>query len=58
MSGRRVDVDQGRNYYNYGRFGHITRHCKNRRMVEQVRKISYQNNNQNLKEKESLIVLD
>jgi len=53
-----IDIDKERNYYNCGGFGHIARYCKNQRMVGQGIRISYQNNNHDLKENESLTVLN
>ena len=36
-------MNRERNYYNYGEFGYIMRHYRNRRTVRQRRQISYQN---------------
>ena len=63
-----MEVDQGRNYYACGRFGHIAHHCRNRgrgrpiegRRVEYGRGIIeeiYDNAN-NLKEMENLELLN
>jgi len=54
-------INRGRNYYNCGGFEHITRHCRNWRRINERRRIKYRdnlNNVNNLKEKESLVVLD
>ena len=53
-----MNIDRRKNYYNYRRFGHITRNYRNMRIVEQGRRISYQGNNEHLKEEESLVALD
>jgi len=51
-----IDVDRGKNCYVCGGFGHLARHCRNRRMemnrrMEQVEN----NNNSNLNEDRSLV---
>jgi len=53
-------VNRGRNCYSCGGFGHITRNCRNQEIVGQGRRIEYRDNNNlnNLKEKENLVVLD
>ena len=56
-----MNVDIRRNYYNCDNckgFGHIIRYCRDWRMVRQRSQISYWNNNHNLKEKESLVVIN
>jgi len=46
-----------RNYYSYRDFKHVVRNCKNWEIVEQKRRIGYENNS-NLNRKESLVVLN
>ena len=56
-----MDIDKGRNCYNCGRFDYMARHCRSCGIVGQRRKIEYRDNvnhRGNLKEKESLIVLN
>ena len=54
-----MNIDYGRNCYSYGRFGHITRNCKNKKIIEQGRRLEYGNNeNNNLNGEKSLVVLD
>ena len=58
-----INVDYEKSYYNCRDFGHITKHCrerKNQRRVEQERRIEYRDNQNasNLNKKENLIVLD
>jgi len=36
-----MDVDRGRNCYNCGGFGHITRNCRLRGTTEQGRRLEY-----------------
>jgi len=54
-------VDRGRNYYNCGGFGHMARYCRSQRIIEQRRRIKYEDNyitRDNFLKKESLVVLD
>ena len=39
-----MEIDRGRNYYAYGGFGHITRHCRNRERgrVMEGRRVEYE----------------
>jgi len=67
-----MDRKEGRNCYNCGGFGHITRHCKNkgvgnrigeRRRLEygrnkRQRRIEEVNREQNLNGEQDLIILD
>jgi len=53
-----MGIKRKRNYHNCRGFGHITKNCINQRTVGQGRQISYQDNDYNLKEKNSLIVLN
>ena len=55
-----IEIDRGRNCYNYGKFRHITRHYKNQRFMEQERRMEYKHNHNtdNLKKEENLVVLD
>jgi len=56
-----IDVDKERNCYNCGEFGHVIKNCRNQSIIGQERRIEYGNNlniRDNLKEKESLVVLD
>jgi len=56
-----MDIDQKRNCYNCGGFGHLARNCRNWEIVRQRRKIDYKNNSNtinNLNRKESLVVLN
>jgi len=54
-----MNIDYGRNCYSYGRFGHITRNCRNKKIIEQERRLEYGNNeNNNLNGEKSLVVLD
>ena len=53
-----MNMNRGRKYYNYKGFSYITRYCRNQKMVGQERRINYQDNNKDLKEKKSLIVLN
>ena len=56
-----MDIDKRRNYYNCGGFGHLERNCRNWGIIGQGRRIKYRDNRNtlnNLKEKESLVVLD
>ena len=53
-----IDINRRKNCYNCEGFRHMARNCKNWRAVEQGRMISYQENNDNLKENKNLIVLD
>jgi len=56
-----IDVDKKRNYYSCGGFGHLVQNCRNWRIVGQERRIEYEDNmnmRDNLKEEESLVVLD
>ena len=56
-----INIDKRRNYYNCGGSEPMVRHCKSQRIIGQERKIKYKNNTNNrnnLKEKESLVVLD
>ena len=56
-----MDVDKRRNRHNCGGFDYMARHCRSCGIVGQRRKIEYRNNvnhRDNLKEKESLIVLN
>ena len=53
-----MDVDRKGNYYNYRGFGHLARNWD---LVGQERRMEYRNNiniMNNLKEEESLVVLD
>jgi len=64
MSRYNMDVDRGRNYYNCGGFGHITRNCRLRGTTGQGRRLEYggsQDNGQhsdNLNREKNLIVLN
>ena len=56
-----TEVDYGSNYYSCKRFGYLVRHCKNQRIIGQGKRIKYEDNSNerdNLKEKESLVVLN
>ena len=53
-----MNINRERNCYNCGGFSHITRYYRNQRMVKWERKISYQNNDEHLKEEESLVVFN
>ena len=53
-----MNMNRGRKYYNYKGFSYITRYCRNQKMVGQERRINYQDNNKDLKEEKSLIVLN
>jgi len=66
-----MDVDYGnRNCYNYGRFGHLARNCRNRRTENRIggeRRLEYKERrmieernrkNSNLKRKGDLIAFD
>jgi len=56
-----MNINYGRNCYSCGRFGHLTRNCINWRIVKQGRRMEYGDNcntRDNLKEKESLVVLN
>jgi len=56
-----IDIDRGRNCYNYGKFGYLAQNCKNYIIVGQGRRIEYRDNRDtinNLKEKENLVILD
>ena len=56
-----IDVDREINCYSCGGFGHLARNCKNQSIVNQERRIEYKdniNNVNNLKEEETLVVLD
>ena len=56
-----IDVDKNRNYYNCREFGHITRNCRNQKIVRQGRRVEYRDNQNTmdyLKEEESLVVFN
>jgi len=56
-----MNVDRGRNCYGCGEFGHLVSNCRNWGLVGQERRIEYRDNinmRDNLKEKESLVVLN
>jgi len=50
-------MNKRKNCYSCGRFGYIVRNCKNWKLVGQGRRIEYEDNLNNLKEKENLVVL-
>jgi len=54
-----MNVDQERNCYSCGEFGHIARNCRNWKIVKQERRLEYRDNkNSNLNEEENLIVFN
>jgi len=54
-----MEINRGRNCYSCGEFGHLAWNCKNWRMISQERRMEYGNNNSNnLKEEENLVVLN
>jgi len=55
-----MDVDRERSCYNCRGFSHITRNCRNQEVVEQERRVNYEDNrnNSSLNGEENLIVLD
>ena len=56
-----MDVDRERNCYSCRRFGNLVKNYRNQEIIGQGKRIEYGNNVNtlnNLKEKESLIVLD
>jgi len=53
-----MNMNRGRNYYSCKDFEHITRYHRNIKVIVQEQQISYQRNDSNLKENESLIVFD
>jgi len=54
-----IKVDCRRNCYNYRGFEHIVRNCRNWGIIEQEKRIDYENNRQNnLNREKSLVVLD
>ena len=57
-----IKIKYGRNCYNCGGFGYITKYCRKRyqERVEQERRIDYEDNlnNYNLNGEENLIVLN
>ena len=56
-----ININRGRNCYNYGRFGHFARNCRNWEIVGQGRRIEYDDNLNivnNLREEENLVVLN
>jgi len=58
---RVINVDKGRICYSCEGFGYLARNCRNWGIVGQKRRMGYKdnlNNLNNLKEKESLVVLD
>jgi len=55
-----MEIDCGRNCYSCREFGHLTRNCRNRKIMGQERRLEYgeNTNNSNLNGKESLVVFD
>ena len=56
-----MKVDQGRNCYVCGVFGHIARHCRNRGRIAEERRVEFEGNYEHsntLKGKENLESLD
>jgi len=57
-----MEIDQGRNCYSCGSFGHLVRNYRNRKIVKRERRLEYGNNrnnrNSNLDGEENLIVLN
>jgi len=56
-----ININRRRNYYSCRGFGHLARNCRSWGIVVQGRRMEYRNNinnRNNLKEKESLIVLN
>ena len=57
-----IDMDKGKNCYNYRGSDHIVRYCRKKRnwkRVRQGKRVEYRNNrNNNLNREENLIVLD
>jgi len=52
-----IDVDCGRNCYSCRKFGHIARNCRNRRIIEQEKRVDYKDKrHSNLNKEESLVV--
>ena len=57
-----MDINCRRNCYNYGKFGHLVRNCRNWEIVRRERRLEYRNKNNrqssNLNWDRNLIVLD
>ena len=45
-----MKVDRERNYYNCKSFEYLAHHCHSRKVIEEDRRISFGNNDKNLKE--------
>jgi len=56
-----MEVDRGRNFYACGGFGHMARHCRNRRRIAEGRRVEFEGNYEHsntLKGEENLESLD
>ena len=53
-----IKVDYKKNYYNCRGFGHLTRYCRDQKIIRESKKIEIINNNKHFKEEKSLEVFN